>query len=90
MAYGVKTGGRVKGTPNKRTAEVQQILEQLNCNPIEGMAIIAENVKLDITIRLNAYKELAQYIYPKRKAIEHSGGINMITHEEALLMLDGD
>ncbi|WP_149111445.1 hypothetical protein [Limnoglobus roseus] len=32
--------------------------------------------------RLTAYKELAQYVAPKRKAVEHSGSIG--THEERL------
>lgn len=32
--------------------------------------------------RIAAAKELCQYVYPKRKAIEHSGGINL--HEASL------
>ncbi len=88
MAMGFKTGGRAKGTPNKRTVEVKQILEQQGCDPIEGMIRIAENTELDITIRLSAYKELAQYVYPKRKAVEHSGGVELISHEDALALLE--
>ena len=38
MALGFKTGGRTKGTPNRRTAEVSEKLEALGCDPIEGMA----------------------------------------------------
>lgn len=41
MALGRKTGGRVAGTPNKRTMEVMERLESLGCDPIEGMAKIA-------------------------------------------------
>lgn len=37
-----KTGGRVVGTPNKRTLEIAELLDGLNCSPIEGMALIAE------------------------------------------------
>ena len=40
MAKGLKTGGRSKGTPNKATLEVQERLEELGCDPIEGMARI--------------------------------------------------
>ena len=36
-----KTGGRATGTPNKRTQEAAQILEELDCDPIRGMAEIA-------------------------------------------------
>lgn len=32
--------------------------------------------------RINAAKELCNYVYPKRKAIEHSGSIG--THEDTL------
>jgi hypothetical protein len=31
--------------------------------------------RVEPNIRFHAYKELAQYIYPKRKALEHSGEI---------------
>ncbi len=33
--------GRPKGSPNKRTAEVQEILAELNCDPVRGAALIA-------------------------------------------------
>jgi hypothetical protein len=37
------------------------------------MARLATDERAEISIRFQAYKELAQYIYPKRKALEHSG-----------------
>lgn len=40
---GKRLGGRAKGTPNKVTATVSEILERLKLNPIEGMAHIAQN-----------------------------------------------
>jgi len=96
---GMRHGGRSKGTPNKKTQEVQRMLEGLGCDPLEGMARIAMNdvacgcegeptpegkdpcalcngtgqevVSLDL--RAQMFKELAQYVAPKRKAIEHTG-----------------
>ena len=73
-----KTGGRAKGTPNKRTQSVMEKLEALGCDPIAGLAKIAMNkrqklgVRKDVPIELRAqmFKELAQYVAPKRKAIE--------------------
>ena len=44
MALGHKTGGRAPGTPNKRTQEAAQILDELGCNPICGMAEIASTI----------------------------------------------
>lgn len=70
-----KTGGRAKGTPNKKTQDVIDKLEELNCDPIEGMARIALEAhdNGDLPLAGNMYKELAQYVAPKRKAIEHTG-----------------
>jgi len=71
----VKTGGRKKGTPNKRTKEIIDKLDDLGCDPIIGMAKIAMDETQDIALRGNMFKELAQYIAPKRKAIEHSSDV---------------
>ena len=68
-----KTGGRSKGTPNKRTQEVVDKLRELGCDPIEGMAHIASDESVDLPLRAQMLKELAQYVAPKRKAVEHSG-----------------
>jgi hypothetical protein len=73
MAKGHKTGGRVAGTPNRKTEEAAELLESLGCNPIEGMARIAMNEKHAPELRGRMYAELAQYVCPKRKAMELSG-----------------
>lgn len=74
MALGRKTGGRVRGTPNQRTQDIQLMLDQLGCDPIEGMARIAMDVANPVEIRARMYAELAQYIAPKRKSVEIGGG----------------
>lgn len=70
MAQGRKTGGRTSGTPNGRTQAVIERLEALGCDPIEGMARIAMDDTIEISIPAQMYKELAQYVAPKRKAVE--------------------
>ena len=77
---GHRGGGRTKGTPNKVTADVAEKLRKLGCDPITGMALIAlgrdaQGNPIDASIDLKAkmLSELAQYILPKRKALEHSG-----------------
>ncbi len=65
-----KTGGRTKGTPNRRSQTVAEKLEALGCDPIEGMAKIAMDRKNRIELRAQMYKELAQYVAPRRKAVE--------------------
>ncbi|MBL4891473.1 MAG: hypothetical protein JKX91_06560 [Rhizobiaceae bacterium] len=75
MAAGKKTGGRQKGTKNKATEGIEARLKELKCDPIEGMANIAQQAMDDGDMPLagQMYKELAQYIAPKRKAIEMTG-----------------
>lgn len=68
-----RTGGRQKGTPNKATVEVAAKLAALGCDPIEGMAQVAAHPESSLELRGRMYAELAQYVAPKRKAVEVSG-----------------
>jgi hypothetical protein len=68
-----KTGGRTAGTPNKRTLAIEEKLAALGCDPIQGMARLALDESEPSALRFAAMKELAQYVAPKRKAMEISG-----------------
>lgn len=70
MARGRKTGGRTKGTPNKDTSDLVERLRVLDCDPLEGMVQIATNEAYAPELRGRMYAELAQYLYPKRRATE--------------------
>ena len=70
MAAGRKTGGRIKGTPNKKTEAVVERLLNLGCDPISGMAHIAMDANNSPELRGKMYAELAGYLFPKRKATE--------------------
>ncbi len=69
----MKTGGRKSGTPNKKTIAVQEQMEQLGFDPIESMIEICNQAMTEKNYALAGQmaKELAQYVYPKRKAVEH-------------------
>lgn len=67
---GEKTGGRKAGTPNRKTREVAELLAELGCDPIEGMARIAQNPKASLELRGRMYAEIAPYLYAKRKSVE--------------------
>lgn len=89
-----KTGGRVAGTPNKRTLDIQQRLDELKCDPIEGMAKLAQDKSNTPELRGRMYSELAQYVAPKRKAIELAAEVNntveyphIATADELLAMM---
>ncbi len=71
-----KTGGRKPGTRNKITSDISYTLSRLGCDPITGMAKIAlsKSKKIDDALRLRAFAELAQYVFPKRRAVEITPG----------------
>lgn len=66
--------GRRKGTPNKKTQVLSEICEQEGIDPFRALLNMAAK-NSDDQIRLGALKEICQYLYPKRKALEHSGAI---------------
>jgi hypothetical protein len=86
---GIRHGGRKRGTPNKRTQELSEKLAELGCDPAAGLAAIADDPKTPIELRVSCYKELATYLYPKRKAVDLAhDGPPIILHfgaEDALL-----
>lgn len=63
----VKTGGRKKGTPNKKTSELMQILGSFN--PVEKLKEIFARTE-DDALQAKICLDLLKYIYPQRKAIE--------------------
>ncbi|MDC0388541.1 hypothetical protein OAM53_00685 [Candidatus Thioglobus sp.] len=66
-----KIGGRQKGTPNKKTLiKAYDLLLELNVNPIQRLIEIAESDFASIDQKINCYKTIAQYTYPKLKAQE--------------------
>ena len=70
-----KIGGRAKGVPNKFTRSVMEICQEMNFDPVQGLIELARCAE-DEGNRVTAHKELMKYIYPQRKAVEHSGSID--------------
>ena len=71
-----KIGGRKKGTPNKKTLiRADELLLQLDINPIQKLIELAESDEATIDHKINCYKEIAKYTYPKHRSqdvrIEH-------------------
>ena len=66
-----KIGGRTKGTPNKVTLiRADDLLLELDVNPIQKLIEIAESDEASIDQRINCYKEIAKYTYPRPKLQE--------------------
>jgi hypothetical protein len=64
MADGFKTGGRTKGTPNKITAEMRQLLSAAVMPEIGKIAIYLEQIT-DPVAKLKAIKEILPYVLPR-------------------------
>lgn len=81
---GARAGaGRKKGARNRRTADIEERLQALGCDPIEGMARIALNPKNPVALRGRMFAEIAQFVAPKLRAIEHAGQIDITDLDEA-------
>lgn len=66
--------GRQKGTANRFTQNLMEICKEKGLDVFEAMAEVALNP--ENPNQFQAMKELAQYLYPKRKSLEHSGELN--------------
>ena len=72
MAMGYKTGGRQKGTPNKnRAALIERLSEKYpNYDPVIALAELAQDASVDLSVRLDCHKTLANYLYAKMRSVE--------------------
>ena len=72
MTKGQKTGGRQKGTPNKRTQNLVELIEASHgdFDPVLELINIYKDTKTPLELKTSILKDLMPYIYPKRKAIE--------------------
>lgn len=78
QSKGIKGGarqgaGRKKGEPNKRTAEIQQAVEQSGLTPLEYMLQVMRDVGQDEQRRLAAAQAAAPYVHAKLSSVEMTG-----------------
>ena len=71
---GERRGGREKGTPNKRTKELAEILGAFN--PAEKLMEIYNSTE-DEQLKASICKDLLKYVYPQRKAVEMTADVDM-------------
>ena len=92
-----RVGGRQKGTPNKKTAELQDRVKKFmnsmgikNFDPLVALAGISQDKATPLKLKVEALKELSQYFHPKRRAVEFSGEqtINVQEKQQQLKELD--
>lgn len=89
-----KTGGRQKGTKNKRAvklAEKLRLLEEAaktgDLTPLDFLLQVMRDEENDLIIRLDAAKTAAPYMHAKRAPEDSSG--NPIQYNLTILKADG-
>lgn len=80
--------GRKPGTRNKRTEEQVHAIEASGLTPLDYMLGVMRDESEDKVRRLDAAKAVAPYCHARLTAIEHSGVIASMTHEEWLDTLE--
>jgi hypothetical protein len=65
-----KSGGRQKGTVNRRTRERQAAVVASGLLPVPFLLSLVENEALDLPTRLEAAKSAAPYIHPKLQVVD--------------------
>lgn len=90
MALGKKTGGRQKGTPNKRTLATDRQREQLRKEGIDPKDYIIGVLNGDDydEIRYKAALDLMEFYYPKLSRTEMKAKVEITEHEAALKDLE--
>jgi hypothetical protein len=82
-----KTGGRQKGTPNRRTAELQREVAKTGLTPLNYMLKVMRDDDAETDVRLDAAKSAAPYVHPKLASVEvgNRPGEAFIVHIDAKL-----
>src|SRR5262249_17350866 len=69
MARGRKTGGRKRGTPNRRTIAQREIVAS-GMMPLEFLCSVYRDPRLSLARRIEAAKCAAPYIHPRISTTE--------------------
>jgi hypothetical protein len=70
---GPKTGGRRKGTPNRKTREQIEQIKASGLTPLDFMLAVMRNPKARLAMRFDAARQAAPYVHPRLTAFEYSG-----------------
>lgn len=93
--------GRKKGSPNKKTAELQKAVEESGVTPLEYMLQVMRDPLNELKERLSAAVAAAPYVHAKLASVEltgkdggaiehkHSGTLKLTAEDAYKKMLDG-
>lgn len=88
MAKGRKTGGRVKGTPNKAGKKTKDIINEIVADYIESGLMHSDFAALDSRDRLDIMIKLTKFVVPQPKEVALDiNSPNTISIEDQLIKL---
>ena len=70
MTKRIKTGGRIKGTPNKLTKELRSVLKNIICKELE--LLDQQLDQLEPKQRVELLIKLMPYVFPKLNSISYT------------------
>ncbi len=86
MAQGIKTGGRQKGTPNKTTTEIKELIAQFVGNNLED---IQDNYnQLEPEKKLHFFEKILKFVLPQQKEINQMIDVSNLTEPELDKLID--
>jgi len=88
-----KTGGRAKGTPNRSTLALREMLASLGCDLVEELVKIARLPNTSVGSKITIFTALLPYVHPKRKPAVDSERLDddapAMTREEMIVCAKG-
>lgn len=85
---GKKTGGRVKGTPNKASKKTKDIINEIVADYIESGLMHSDFAALDSRDRLDIMIKLTKFVVPQPKEVALDiNSPNTISIEDQLIKL---
>jgi hypothetical protein len=79
LNLGAKTGGRKKGSLNKKTILRAQAALKQGLIPLEFLISVLADETKDIAVRLDAAKSAAPYVHPRLQTTTVQGGPIQVT-----------
>ncbi|WP_206081816.1 hypothetical protein [Maribellus sediminis] len=80
MANGYKTGGRKKGTPNKVTGTVREMITKSISKELESLPVLFS--QLEPKEKMDALIKLMPYIIPKAEVLAEDSSSQPMKHED--------
>ena len=77
---GERRGGRVKGSPNKVTAQRQAEIAASGETPLDYMIRVMRDPAVEHNRRDEMAKAVAPFVHPRLSAVAHGGGDEPIEH----------